>query len=131
MAGIVLTAEGMVEPLFSWRPVARAILESVPPDTEIVFESPSEYQLVGGLAYYTGRRITLLEPPGFVPPTYLRDHVASMFLSRADLERRWRTEPLVLVSDPLARRDDPAAVAPGPFRVVGRFGDRWVLRAVR
>src|SRR5262249_59095048 len=45
---------------------------------------------VGGLAYYTGRRITLLEPPGFVPPTYLAGRSGGGFLSRAALQRRWR-----------------------------------------
>src|SRR5262249_56428216 len=84
---LVLRAEEVAEPLFSWRSAAH-VLAAVP-EAEIVFESPTEYQLVGGLAYYTRRRITLLEPPGFIPPDYLRSSVASMFLSRAEFERRW------------------------------------------
>jgi 4-amino-4-deoxy-L-arabinose transferase-like glycosyltransferase len=128
---IVLGAEAKAEPLFSWRPVARLVAAEVAADTEIVFESPEEYQLVGGLAYYTGRRITLLEPPNFVPPTYLARHAAGMFLRRDAFERRWRSgEPLVLVSDPLRRRDDPTALVPAPLRVLGRFGDRWVVTNV-
>ena len=95
---------------------------------EIVFEAPMEYQLVGGLAYYTGRRITLLEPPGFVPPTYLARQAGAMFLPRADLERRWRAgRPLALVSDPERRREEPEGLAPEPFFVLTRSGDRWVL----
>ena len=35
--------------------------------------------------------------------------------------------PLILVSNPLLRREDPAEIAPGAFRQLGRFGDRWVL----
>src|SRR5437667_133518 len=71
LAAVVLRAEGVAEPLFSWRPAARALVAAVPREVEVVFEAPEEYQQVGGLAYYTARRITLLEPPGFVPPTYL------------------------------------------------------------
>ena len=128
LAAIVLHAEGVAEPLFSWRPVARALVAAVPPEVEVVFESPAEYQQVGGLAYYTERRITLLEPPGFVPPTYLAGHTREMFLARAAFERRWRAgERLAFVSDPQRRRDQPTGLVPAPFHVLGRFGDRWVL----
>jgi len=85
-------------------------------------------QLVGGLAYYTRRRITLLEPPGFIPPDYLGSSVGSMFLSRAEFQRRWGSSAhLALVSDPQRHRDDPQSIASGPLQVLGRFGDRWVL----
>ncbi len=125
---IVLRAEAAVEPLFSWRPAAHALTAAVPLATDIVFEAPEEYQLVGGLAYYTGRRIKLIEPPGFVPPGYLAGRTDGMFLTRADFERRWRSgTPLAFVSDPQRRRESPAGLVPDPFRVVGRFGDRWVL----
>jgi 4-amino-4-deoxy-L-arabinose transferase-like glycosyltransferase len=128
MLAIVLRAQAVAEEVFSWRPVARALVAAVGPETEIVFEAPTEYQLVGGLAYYTERPIAMLEPPGFVPPTYLEPHVAKMFLSRADFERRWRAgEPLAFVSDPLQHREDPSGLVPGRYRVLGRFGDRWVL----
>src|SRR5439155_656906 len=90
LAAVVLRAEGVAEPLFSWRPAARALVAAVPREVEVVFEAPEEYQQVGGLAYYTARRITLLEPPGFVPPTYLAGHTREMFRARAAFERRWR-----------------------------------------
>src|SRR5262249_48567469 len=123
---LLLRAEQLVEPLFSWRSAAQVLVAV--PEAEIVFESPTEYQLVGGLAYYTRRPITLLEPPGFVPPDYLRSSVVSMFLSRAEFEGRWRSsERLALVSDPQRHRDDPQAIVPGPLHVLARFGDRWVL----
>jgi 4-amino-4-deoxy-L-arabinose transferase-like glycosyltransferase len=125
---IVLTAMARVEPLFSWRPLAHALVRAVPPEAGIVFEAPVEYQLVGGLAFYTRRRITLLEVPGFVPPTYLQRAAATMFLPRAEFARRWQAgERLAFVSDPQQRREDPAGLVPGPFHVLGRFGDRWVL----
>ena len=125
---IVLRAETIAEPLFSWRPVGRAIVAAVPPDVDVAFEAPEEYQLVGGLVFYTGRRITLLRPRGFVPPTYLVDRVAGMFVDREDFERRWRAgERLAFVSDPQQRREEPSGLVPEPFHVLGRFGDRWVL----
>jgi len=128
LAAVVLRAEGVAEPLFSWRPVARVLVAAVPREVEVVFEAPEEYQQVGGLAYYSERRITLLEPPGFVPPTYLAGHTREMFLARAAFERRWRAgERLAFVSDPQRRRDEPAALVPAPFYLLGRFGDRWVL----
>ena len=125
---IVLRAEVEAEPLFSWKPLARTLVARVPADTPVVFEAPEEYQLVGGLAYYSGRPIALLRPPGFVPPTYLAGKVDEMFVSRADFERRWTGgERLAFVSDPQRRRDDPTGLVPPPFHVLGRFGDRWLL----
>ncbi len=127
IAAVLLRAEVLAEPLFSWRPVARA-LGRVPAETEIVFEAPEEYQLVGGLAYYTGRRIALLEVPGFVPPTYLAGQVDHMFLPRAEFVRRWRSgTPLALVSDPQRHRATAREILPEPSYVLDRFGDRWVL----
>ena len=127
LVGIVLRAEALAEPLFSWRPVAR-VLADVPPATDIVFEAPEEYQIVGGLAYYTGRHITLLEVPGYIPPGYLTEQAKTMFLPRAEFERRWRAGvPQVFVSDSQRRRDTPAGLVPDDFRVLARFGDRWVL----
>jgi len=126
-AAVVLYAEIVVAPLFTWQPVAAA-LATTPPDTDVVFEAPEEYQIVGGLAYYLGRRVTLIEPAGFVPPTYLAGHTAEMFVSSADVARRWTSgQRIALVSDPQRRRDDPSGLAPGPYHVLARFGDRWVV----
>lgn len=116
------------EALFSWRPVARA-LERVPPSTEIVFQAPVEYQIVGALDFYLGHSVTMLEPPGgYTPPTYLEGRTQGMFVSRDELDRRWRSgRPLALVSDPQQRRDAPDGLVPAPYHVLDRFGDRWVL----
>src|SRR5262249_8988862 len=88
------------EALFSWRPAAHA-LGRVPVETEIVFEAPIEYQIVGGLDFYLGRTVTMLEPPGgYTPPTYLEGRTTGMFISRDELERRWQSDrPLAIVSD--------------------------------
>jgi 4-amino-4-deoxy-L-arabinose transferase-like glycosyltransferase len=128
-SALTVYALGVVSPLFSWREVAHAIDGAVDRNAEVVFESPVEYQLVGGLDFYLGRDVTLLEPPGgFVPPTYLEGYAGGMFVSRQEFERRWREpRPVVMVSDPLRRRDQVEGLAPPPFSVVARFGDRWVL----
>ena len=131
MLALVLVAQARAEALFSWRPIAQVVIQKVPPTTEVVFEAPDEYQIVGGLVFYAGRRITLLEPPGFVPPTYLQQLAGDMFLHRADFTRRWQSgEPLVFVSDSQQRRDTADGLVPPPFRILAHFGDRWLLTNV-
>ena len=116
------------EALFSWHPVAHA-LARVPATTEVVFQAPVEYQIVGALDFYLGRSVTMLEPPGgYTPPTYLRGRTQGMFISRDELDRRWQSgRPVAIVSDPQQRRDTPDGLVPAPFHVLDRFGDRWVL----
>ena len=131
MLAIIVVAQARTEVLFSWRPMAQAVLQKVPPTTEVVFEAPEEYQIVGGLTFYTGRRITLLEPPAFVPPTYLQQLAGDMFLHRADFTRRWQSgEPLVFVSDSQQRRETADGLVPPPFRILAHLGDRWLLTNV-
>jgi hypothetical protein len=129
LLAIVLRAQAEVEPLFSWRPLARSIAAQVPGTVEVVFEAPEEYQQVGGLAFYTGRRITMLEPEhGFTPPTYLEPYRDSLFLPRDEFARRWNgPDPIAFVSNPQRRRDTPEGLVPGPFQVLARSGDRWLL----
>lgn len=129
MSAICARALVIATPLFSWKPVAAAIDRADLPDAEIVFEAPVEYQLVGGLDFYLGRSVTLLEPAaGFVPPTYLVGRMERMFLARDAFAERWNDgRPMLLVTDPQLRRDDPAGIAPGPFEPLARFGDRWIL----
>src|SRR4029077_19326171 len=70
--GLLLTAQiahERVEALFSWRPFARIIKRRAPDGARVFFRASDEYQLCGGLAYYLGRRLALLAPPGRVPPT--------------------------------------------------------------
>ena len=119
------------EALFSWRPVARSLARVVP-DTEVVFESPIEYQVVGGLDFYLGRSVTMLEPRGgYVPPTYLEGRMQGVFITRDELKRRWHSgRPLAFVSDPQSRRDTATGLVDAPYYVLDRFGDRWVLTNV-
>jgi 4-amino-4-deoxy-L-arabinose transferase-like glycosyltransferase len=116
------------ESLFSWRPTAQSIA-GVPQTTEVVFEAPIEYQIVGGLDFYLGRSVTMLEPPGgYTPPTYLEGRTKGLFITRDALDRRWTSgRPVAIVSDPQRRRDTPDGLVPPPFHVLDRFGDRWIL----
>jgi 4-amino-4-deoxy-L-arabinose transferase-like glycosyltransferase len=128
MMAIVVRAQADAEPFFSWRPLAQVIDAHIPGSVDIVFESPEEYQQVGGLAYYTRRRITMLAPPRFTPPTYLEPYRDALFLQRADFARRWGgPDTVAFVSDPQRRRDTPEGLVPGPFHVLDRSGDRWLL----
>jgi 4-amino-4-deoxy-L-arabinose transferase-like glycosyltransferase len=125
---IVVRALIEAEALFSWRPVARA-LERVPAETEVVFQAPTEYQIVGALDFYLGRPVTMLEPAaGYQAPAYLRGRMEDMFIGTDELDRRWRSgRPVAIVTDPHRRRDTPDGLVPAPFHVLDRFGDRWVL----
>jgi 4-amino-4-deoxy-L-arabinose transferase-like glycosyltransferase len=125
---ILVTALIEAEALFSWRPVARA-LARVPPGTEVVYQAPVEYQVVGALVFYLGRPVTMLEPPGgYTPPGYLVGRMDGMFIRQDELDRRWRSgRPVALVTDSQQRRDTPDGLVPQPFHVLDRFGDRWVL----
>jgi hypothetical protein len=128
LLAILVRALIEAEALFSWRPVARA-LATVPPETEVVFQAPVEYQLVGALDFYLGRSVTMLAPAnGYAAPTYLRGRTDGMFIARDELDRRWRSgRPVAIVSDPQQRRDTPDGLVPAPYHVLDRFGDRWVL----
>ncbi len=128
---IVVLAEAATAPLLSWKPVADLLAEDMPADSELIFEAPDEYQLVGGLAFYTRRRVLLIEPPGFVLPTYLEGRRREIFVARDDFERRWQAgERFVFVSNLQRRRTTPEGMVPPPFRVLGRVGTRWLLTNV-
>jgi 4-amino-4-deoxy-L-arabinose transferase-like glycosyltransferase len=126
--GVLVAALIAAEALFSWRPTAEALAQ-VPPSTEIVFEAPIEYQIVGGLLFYLARPVTMLEPPGgYIPPTYLEGRMQGIFIPRKELDDRWASgRPVAFVSDPQQRRDTPDGLVPSPFYVLDRHGDRWVL----
>ncbi len=99
----------------TWKPVTDAIAGNMPSETEIAFEAPDEYQVVGGLAYHAGRYITLLEPPGFVPPTFLAGETDDVFIDRDELQRRWYSgRPMVIVSRPDASAPPPGFTCTRP-----------------
>src|SRR5439155_583714 len=85
--GFAEIAHERLEPLFSWRPLARTIRSSRPRDTAVFFRASDEYQLCGGLDYYTGAPVALLSPPGWTPPTFLAGRTDRLFTPRSELER--------------------------------------------
>lgn len=124
----VIGAHRSVEPVVSWRPLTAKLRALASPGSIVLFEAPQEYQLCGGLNFYLRRRISLLEPPEFVPPPYLRPYMGDLFWRRDRLATRWTGhKPIFFVSDPTRRRERSAGLVPGPFCVVGRWGDRWLL----
>jgi len=117
------------EALFSWQPFAHRIRENEPTDSRVFFRAEDEYQLCGGLNYYLQRRIDLLAPPGWVPPTFLASRVEYLFTPHAEFEHVWRSGTAVLVSDSVVRPGDEARLAPGPYQVTARAGERVLLQS--
>jgi hypothetical protein len=126
--GVVQIAHERVEPLFSWRPFARTIRDRLPDQTPVFFRASDEYQLCGGLDYYTGRYVFLLSPANWVPPTYLAGGTDQLFTPRAIFQRVWRGGEAVLVSDDVPDVGNDA-IPTGPYSVVSRAGTRVLLRA--
>jgi len=116
------------EALFSWQPFAHRIRESEPTDSRVFFRAEDEYQLCGGLNYYLQRRIDLLAPPGWTPPTFLLGHTNRLFTSREELARQWQAGRGLLVADAVATPSDEAQLVPGPYRLLARAGERVLLR---
>jgi hypothetical protein len=125
--GFVQVAHERVEPLFSWRPFARTIRDTVPDRTPVFFRASDEYQLCGGLDYYTERYVFLLSPANWVPPTYLTGRTDRLFTARAVFERAWRHGPAALVADDVPLPDGEAEIVPAPYTLVARRGTRILL----
>jgi 4-amino-4-deoxy-L-arabinose transferase-like glycosyltransferase len=122
-------AHERAEALFSWRPFAERIkaLDSPP---RVFFRAEDEYQLCGGLAYYLGRELELLPPPGWVPPTFLVGHVQRLFSDEERLADEWRRGDAVLVSDDVATREEEARLVPGAYSALLRAGERVLLSSI-
>jgi hypothetical protein len=124
----VQIAHERVESLFSWRPFARMIQETVPQGSRVFFRAEDEYQLCGGLNFYLERRLDLLSPPGWTPPTFLESRAAYLFTPRIELEEAWRTRTAVLVADDVPGPEEEAQLVSGPYVVALRAGERVLLR---
>jgi 4-amino-4-deoxy-L-arabinose transferase-like glycosyltransferase len=118
-----------IAPVNSSAPTA-ALLRNAIGDApaEIVFEAPTEYQHVAGLNFYLRRRITLLRPPGFVDPPYLRPYSDDLFIDRAELKDLWQNTRLFFVSDPLAPSTRTIhEIVPEPYYVLAHTTNRWIV----
>jgi 4-amino-4-deoxy-L-arabinose transferase-like glycosyltransferase len=107
--------------------MAAAISAVADPEESVVYEAPTEYQTCAGLNFYMRRRLTLVQPPGFIPPTYLTPHMDELFITRSQLERLWREQRVFLITDPLVPRARLDGSMPEPFYVVARLHDWWAV----
>ncbi|HEU4752990.1 MAG TPA: hypothetical protein VFU47_07760, partial [Armatimonadota bacterium] len=119
---------GLAEPYLSWRPLVRSLPAALLAESEVAYEAGEEYQLCGALNVYLNRRLTLLEPPGFIPPTYLQADVDRLFVKRDRFWREWAQgrRRILLFSDPEKAAERPDAF-PQPNWVVARAANRLVL----
>jgi 4-amino-4-deoxy-L-arabinose transferase-like glycosyltransferase len=117
-----------IEPLNSWKPIGIRLAEVLPPDGEAAFAASDEYQICGGLNFYSGKSLSIVLPEGYIPPTYLTLDHQTVFLTRAEFLRRWRSSrPIVLVIDPERQLVDPAPVTSTSAVEIGRWGDRIMV----
>jgi 4-amino-4-deoxy-L-arabinose transferase-like glycosyltransferase len=108
-------------------PAAAVIHAQADPTDRIVYEAPVEYQNCAGFNFYLRRKLDVLRPPDFVPPSYLEPHVGELFLEHEELERVWQTERVVLITDPLQPRVHLDGTVPQPYYIVARDSTRWVV----
>jgi 4-amino-4-deoxy-L-arabinose transferase-like glycosyltransferase len=126
--GVAPLALARLEPLISPRPLIAGIDSALLAESEVAYEAGEEYQLCAVLDFYLRRKILLLEPPGFIPPTYLDRQVERLFVKRDAFGEEWRRgqRRFLLFSDPetpLDRFDQ----FPQPTFEVGRDGRQIVL----
>lgn len=125
-----LTGRGLAtaEVFTSPRPLIAKISPAILERSELVYEAGQEYQLCGGLNYYTRRRMLLLEPPGgYVPPTYLQQRRDAMFIKHEALEARWKagSQRFLIFTNP-EREPNRLADYPQPRYLVAQSGGRQV-----
>jgi len=133
VAGIAATIPSIVHGLTllarvnSSAPLAEVLRAVADEDARVVYEAPVEYQNCAGFNFYLRRRLDLLAHPDFVPPPYLEPHMGSLFITRKEMERAWRTERVVFITDPLQPRTRLDGVVPVPFYILARDPARWVV----
>jgi 4-amino-4-deoxy-L-arabinose transferase-like glycosyltransferase len=117
-----------VEPINSWKPIGIRLAEALPPDGEAAFAASDEYQICGGLNFYSGKRLWIVLPEGYAPPTYLVPSPQTGFLTRAEFFQRWQgNQPIILVIDPERAGVDSAPVVSAPVMELGRWGERIMV----
>ncbi len=116
------------EPLVGARPLIRGLDPALLAESEIAYEAGEEYQQCGVLDYYLQRKILLLEPPGFIPPTYLKRDISRLFVKRDRFQQDWThgDRRYLLFTDPQKPLDRPGDF-PQPYYEVARGGGRIVI----
>jgi 4-amino-4-deoxy-L-arabinose transferase-like glycosyltransferase len=103
--------------------MAEALRVTLTPQHHVVVDAPIEYQSSAGLSFYLRRRLELLSPAGFVPPSYLAPHLRTLFTERVTFERWWRDQPTVLI----AEKSAGARALPQPHVVLTSDYARWAV----
>jgi 4-amino-4-deoxy-L-arabinose transferase-like glycosyltransferase len=118
----------MVHPVYSWKALGTVLMKVLPDDGEVVFAASDEYQACGGLIFYSGTPLTILLPPGYVPPPYLDTDDRKTFITQPEFLRRWNGDrPILFVADP--DRGEADLVPPSSL-LLGQWGNQR-LRANR
>lgn len=117
-----------IEPLNSWKPIGIRLAEVLPPDGEAAFAASDEYQICGGLNFYSGKSLSIVLPEGYIPPTYLAFDHQTNFLTHVEFLQRWQgNRPMVLVIDPERQLVNPKPIVSAPAVEIGRWGERVMV----
>jgi 4-amino-4-deoxy-L-arabinose transferase-like glycosyltransferase len=118
----------MLEPVNSWKAVGLRLTQLLPREGEAIFAASDEYQMCGGLNFYSGKPLSILLPDGYIPPAYLDVGRGTLFLTRLQFLHRWQGDrPILLVVDPSRGETDLTALAPPPMAIVGQWGGRILV----
>jgi 4-amino-4-deoxy-L-arabinose transferase-like glycosyltransferase len=118
----------VIEPRNSWKSIGIRLAEVLPPDGEAAFAASDEYQICGGLNFYSGKSLSIVLPEGYMPPTYLALDRQTNFLTHTEFLQRWQGKrPIVLVIDPERQLVDPQPVISESAVEIGRWGERIML----
>ena len=135
-----LVATFLLFGMFTWRGLdatdallsPRRLIAGIDPSllaqSTVAYDAGTEYQLCGGLNFYLRSRLLLLEPHGFIPPTYLEHSVDRLFIKPDCFWSEWRQgrRRFLLFIDPSRTTDRPLDFY-CPYYVVSRGGDRLIL----
>ncbi len=117
----------VMEPFMSSRAVAEIVNRNARPGDAVVFPEPREIMWVGGIAFYTGRIVTILKDPRFDGvPTKLREP-PERFLDTGALMDLWKSGRRVELVADLAAPFLEKLSATGKFEVLGEVGGRVVV----
>lgn len=116
-----------VDSLTSSRPLIATMDPLLLSHSTLAYDAGEEYQLCGGLNFYLRRRLLLLKPPGFIPPTYLRGEVNRLFTERDRFWDEWRraNHRILLFTEPTRPRMGTAGF-PVPCYEVARSRE-WLV----
>jgi 4-amino-4-deoxy-L-arabinose transferase-like glycosyltransferase len=117
-----------IEPINSWKLVGRRLMEVLPPDGEAIFAASDEYQICGGLNFYSHKPLSIVLPNGYIPPTYLDLDHHGPFLTQRDFLKRWQSDqPVVVIVDPDRPGLYTTSLVPPPVIEIDHWGERVMI----